>query len=72
MLQRLLSLYSKLLGEKISEVPSQSTFSRVDSFLGYSAVFMKKGRILKKESALYGNGYNEKEEGRPCSFAQLV
>ncbi len=29
-------------------------------------------RIFQKESTLYGNGYNEREEGGPYSFAQLV
>ncbi len=36
---------------------------------------MKKGRVFadfKKESALYGNNYYEKEESRPYSFARLV
>jgi hypothetical protein len=34
---------------------------------------MKKGRVFQKESTLSGNGYYEKEEGRPYSFvAQSV
>jgi hypothetical protein len=58
-------------------VPTKSTFlqvdsKRVDSFLGYSAVFMKKGQIFLKESTLYGNSYYKKEDGRSYSFAQFV
>jgi hypothetical protein len=34
-------------------------------FLGYNAVFIKKGRIFQKESNLYGNSYYEREEGSP-------
>jgi hypothetical protein len=30
-------------------------------FLGYSAVFMKKGWVFKKESTVYGNIYYKKE-----------
>jgi hypothetical protein len=33
---------------------------------------MKKGWISKKKLSPYGNSYCEKEEGRPCSFAQLA
>jgi hypothetical protein len=34
-------------------------------FLGYHAVFIKKGRIFQKESNLYENSYYEREEGSP-------
>ncbi len=47
----------KIIGGKIPVVPTESTFLRVESFLGYSAVFMKKERIFQKESTLYGNSY---------------
>ncbi len=64
----------KLIRWKIPVVPSESTlqYLRVDSFLGYSAVFMEKGHIFQKESTLFGYGYYEKMEGRPNSFVQLV
>jgi hypothetical protein len=35
------------------------------SLHGYSAIFIKKGRIFQKESTLSGNSYYEQEKGRP-------
>ncbi len=53
-------LVFKIFRWKIPAIPIEST-QRVDSFLGYCAVFTKKGWVFQKESTLLGNSYFKKE-----------
>ncbi len=68
----------KIIMWKIPVVTTESTYlrvySKVDSFHGYSALFMKRDGfpwIFQKVLTLYGNSYYEKEEGRPYSFSHV-
>jgi hypothetical protein len=59
-------------GSATLEVHTETTFLQVDSFLRYSAIFMKNGRVLQKELTLYTNRYHKKEKGRPLLFCTII